>query len=187
MKPKRLLIILVIALFIFFMLGGLGSLADRNRSESKKVGGGPSGIQQTYLFASPTPSKPSDSEAQEIANRQAGQDEQGEEDQDDPDMPPKFHGKIDPETYLRMRDEFIGLKRGFEPGRPFDPQARGRAIQKMEEQQNQLESPSKSSVFDRLFAFLGFEPTAGPAWTALGPTPLPNGFGSNGSIDVPVS
>ncbi len=161
MKPKRLLIILVIALFIFFMLGGLGSLADRNRSESKKVGGGPSGIQQTYLFASPTPSKPSDSEAQEIANRQAGQDEQGEEDQDDPDMPPKFHGKIDPETYLRMRDEFIGLKRGFEPGRPFDPQARGRAIQKMEEQQRQLDKASSGSALDWLADLFGFSPTAG--------------------------
>ncbi|PYS87599.1 MAG: hypothetical protein DMF70_00120 [Acidobacteria bacterium] len=167
---------LLVGLVLFFMIGGFGSLADRNRHESKKDGAGASGIQQTYLFASPTPSKQSD-EAKEIENPQAGQDKPGEEDGGDPDLPPGMRGSIDKETYLRMRDEYVALRRGIEPGRPFDPQARGRAIEKMEEQQNQLESGSKSSVFDRLASFFGIGPNAGPAWTPLGPAPLPNGFG----------
>ena len=187
MKTQRLLIILVIAFFVFFMLGGFGSLADRNRQESKKGSGGPSGTQQTYLFASPTPGKPSDNEAKEVENRQTPRDEQGEEDGDDPDLPAKIHGKIDPETYLRMRDEFIGLKRGVEPGRPFDPQARGRAIQEMEEQQRQIESGSKSSVFDRLAALLGFSPTVGPAWTPLGPITITNGQSLQPGVDTKVT
>src|SRR6266852_3033557 len=153
MKPTRLLIILVIASFVFLMLGGFGSLASNGSKMQGRTA--QSGLQ--------SPSEQGESDA-------APQGEMDE--QDDPDLPSKFHGKIDKETYLRMRDEYIGLKRGFEAGRPFDPMARGRAIEKMEEQQNQLESGSKSSVFDRLAAFLGFDPTAGPAWTALGPAPL---------------
>ena len=126
MKSQRLLIILVTALFIFLMLGGLSSLADRNRAESKKSDLGPSTNQPTFLLPGPTSGKASEKEAKEIKNPPARQGEQGEEDENDPDMP-KIHGQIDPETYLRMRDEFIGLKRGVEPGRPFDPMARGRA------------------------------------------------------------
>src|SRR6266480_3598734 len=179
MKTTKLLMILLVALLLFFSWGGFGSLADRNRNESRKSSRGPSGIQQSYLFASPTPgtSKGSDNEAKEIKNRQAGQDEPGEEDGNDPDMPPGMRGSIDKETYLRMRDEYVALRRGIEPGRPFDPQARGRAIEKMEEQQRQLESGSSGSVFDRLASFFGIGPNAGPAWTPLGPAPLPNGFG----------
>jgi len=65
MKRTKLLMALLVGLVLFFMIGGFGSLADRNRHESKKDGAGASGIQQTYLFASPTPSKRSD-EAKEI-------------------------------------------------------------------------------------------------------------------------
>src|SRR6266852_4223982 len=154
MNPTRLMIILVIAFFVFLMLGGFGSLA----SNGSKMEG--RGAQSGFL-------SPKSEQGESSVVPQGETDEQ-----DDPDLPSKFHGKIDKETYLRMRDEYIGLKRGFEAGRPFDPMARGRAIEKMEEQQNQLESGSKSSVFDRLAAFLGFDPTAGPAWTALGPAPL---------------
>src|SRR5882672_5250778 len=132
MKPTRLLIILVTALFIFLMLGGLSSLADRNRAESKKSGLGPSTSQPTFLLPGPTSGKAGEKEAKEIENRRAGQDEQGQEDENDPDMPKKFRGKIDKDAYLRARDEYIGLKRGVETGWPFDPQARGRAIEKME-------------------------------------------------------
>src|SRR5437763_10930756 len=149
MKRTKSWLILLVGLLLVFMIAGFGSLADNNRDESRKSSGGASGIQQTYLFASPTPSKRSD-EAKKIENPQAGQDKPGEEDGGDPDLPPGMRGSIDKETYLRMRDEYVALRRGIEPGRPFDPQARGRAIEKMEEQQNQLESGSKSSVFDRL-------------------------------------
>src|SRR6266849_2410395 len=117
MKTQRLLIILVIALFIFFMLGGFGSLA----TNSSKVEGraAQSGLQSPQSELGESDAAP-----------------QGEmEEQDDPDLPSKFRGKIDKEAYLRARDEFVALKRGMEVGRPFDPLARGRAIQQMERQE----------------------------------------------------
>src|SRR5205809_1068109 len=40
------------------------------------------------------------------------------EDQD-PDLPPGV--RIDKETYLRLRSEYIWRLRGWEPERPFDP------------------------------------------------------------------
>src|SRR5882672_359352 len=187
MKPAKSWLIPLVGLLLVFMIAGFGSLADSNRGESRKGNAEASGTRQTYLFASPTPSKQSDNEVKEIENRQAGQNQPGEEDGNDPDLPPGMRGSIDKETYLRMRDEYVALRRGIEPGRPFDPQARGRAIEEMEEQQRQIESGSNGSVFDRLFAFLGIGPTVGPAWTALGPAPLPNGgaaFGNPNAIAV---
>src|SRR5712692_771673 len=177
MKPAKSWLIPLVGLLLVFTIAGFGSLADSNRGESGKGSAEASGTQQVYLFASPTPSKGIGTEAKEIENRQAGQNQPGEEDGNDPDLPPGMRGSIDKETYLRMRDEYVALRRGIEPGRPFDPEARGRAIEKMEEQQRQLESGSNGSVFDRLAAFFGIGPSAGPAWTALGPAPLPNGFG----------
>src|SRR6266849_5966347 len=113
MKPTRLLIILVIAFFVFLMLGGFGSLAgNRSKMEGRAA--------QSRLQS---PNEQGESDAAP----------QGEiDEQDDPDLPAKFHGKIDKEAYLRARDEFIGLKRGIETGYPFDPMARGRAISQME-------------------------------------------------------
>src|SRR5260370_15927328 len=93
---------------------------------------------------------------------------QGEMDeQDDPDLPSKFRGKIDKEAYLRARDEYIGLKRGYEAGRPFDPLARGRAIQQMERQEKGrlIESMINGSLTPPV--------TTDAAWTPLGPSPLP--------------
>src|SRR6266849_3375215 len=177
MKPAKSWLIPLVGLLLVFMIAGFGSLADSDSRESGKGSAEASGTQQTYLFTSPTPSKQSDNGVKEIENRQDQKDEPGEEDGNDPDLPPGMRGSIDKETYLRMRDEYVALRRGIEPGRPFDPEARGRAIEKMEEQQRQLESGSNGSVFDRLAAFFGIGPSAGPAWTALGPAPLPNGFG----------
>ena len=79
MKRTKLLMVLLAGLLLFLMLGGFGSRADSNRYESRKGRIGPSGPQQTYLFASPTPGKRSDNEAKQIENRKARQDEPGEE------------------------------------------------------------------------------------------------------------
>src|SRR2546428_12433005 len=46
-----------------------------------------------------------------------------ESDQEDPDLPPG--ARMDRETYLRLRDEYVLALRGIEPGKPFDPSARG--------------------------------------------------------------
>ena len=98
---------------------------------------------------------------------------QGEmEEQDDPDLPSKFHGKIDKEAYLRARDEFVALKRGLERDRPFDLMARGRAISQMERQEKgrRIESMINGSLTPPI--------TTDAAWTPLGPSPLPNGGGT---------
>src|SRR5216684_1920796 len=181
MKPAKSWLIPLVGLLLVFLIAGFGSLADSSRGESGKGSAEASGTQQTYLFASPTPSKQSDDEVKEIENRQAGQNQPGEEDGNDPDMPPGTRGSIDKETYLRMRDEYIALRRGIEPGRPFDPEARGRAIEKMEEQEHELQSASKNSAFAGLADFFGLgAPTAvSTTWTAIGPAPLfPNGSGN---------
>src|SRR5205807_5223968 len=79
--------------------------------------------------------------------------------------------RVDRDEYLRARDEYIARKRGIEPGRPFDPTLRGRAIQQMDRQEknSRLESIVNGD----------FTPAAGGAWTAIGPAPLPNGINGN--------
>src|SRR5713101_5288219 len=128
MKRTKLLMALLAGLLLFLMLGGFGSRADSNLYESRKGRMGPSGT-QVYPFANPTPSKATGNEAKQIENRQARQDEQGEEDGNDPDLPPGVRGSIDKETYLRMRDEYFAVLRGVDVEHPEnnDPRARGRA------------------------------------------------------------
>jgi len=83
---------------------------------------------------------------------------------EDPDIPP-FLRDIDKETYLRLRDAFIGMLRGFDDAKrlPYNP--RQRAIEFFERQ-------PKFSVTAR--------PTTLPlasttTWTEIGPRPIPNG------------
>lgn len=98
------------------------------------------------------------------------QERRGEEEQEsDPDLG-KFASRIDREEYLRARDEFVGLRRGFERGRPFNPDLRRQAIDQMERQEKnrRLESIMNGAL----------TPAAGGAWTAIGPAPLPNGVGA---------
>src|SRR6266852_3061386 len=158
MKPTRLLIILVIAFFVFLMLGGFGSLASNGSKMEGRTA-------QSGLLS------PKSEQGESSVVPQGEMDEQ-----DDPDLPSKFHGKIDKEAYLRARDEFVALKRGMEPDRPFDPLARGRAIQQMERQEKGrlIESMINGSLTPPV--------TTDAAWTPLGPSPLPNGGGS-----IPVS
>src|SRR5713101_7577073 len=158
MKRTKLLMALLAGLLLFLMLGGFGSRADSNLYESRKGRMGPSGT-QVYPFANPTPSKATGNEAKQIENRQARQDEQGEEDGNDPDMPPGVRGSIDKETYLRMRDEFVALKRGIEPGRPLDAGGRGRVIESMEGQESELSG--KNLFFGSIASFFGLDLNAG--------------------------
>jgi len=81
----------------------------------------------------------------------------------DPDMPPGT--RLDRETYLRLRDEYNGLRRGVEPGHFFDPSARGRAIRQLDRQER----------FQKLEAMMAPESFMGGSWTSIGPAPLPNG------------
>lgn len=95
-----------------------------------------------------------------------------DQDENEPDADlGKFGSRIDREEYLRERDEYVARKRGIEPGRPFDPTLRGRAIEQMDRQEKgrRLESIVSGDL----------TPAAGGAWAPIGPLTLPNGVGSN--------
>ena len=59
------------------------------------------------------------------------------------------------------------LRRGFDPERPFDPEARDRAIEQMGRQLSRLEAARKSGIDS--------PELSSTAWTAVGPAPLPQG------------
>lgn len=94
----------------------------------------------------------------------------------------KFGSKIDRDEYLRLRGEYIGRKRGIEPGRPFDPSLRGRALDQMDRQEKGRRI--ESLVNGDLTTSLGTD--AGGAWTPLGPTSITNGQALSGG-DTAVS
>jgi hypothetical protein len=147
MKRKTLATIVITILLLFMMVWSFGSSAANNATEpeqSREQG------RSTSVFA-----------------------DKGEGDDDyEPDADlGKFGRRIDREEYLRERDEYIARKRGIEPGRPFDPGLRGRAIETMERQEKnrRLESIINGDI----------TPAAGGAWTPIGPRPIPNGVGSS--------
>ncbi len=80
-------------------------------------------------------------------------------------------------NYLRLRDEYIGLRRGIDPQRGLpDPRLRERAIDQMKRQEQVQRSQSITSINE-------LDPSGpGGSWTPLGPAPLPNG-----NFSVPVS
>ena len=99
------------------------------------------------------------------------------EDGENPDLPKGKRGGTDEKTYLRLRDEYIARRRGMEPGRPFDPEARGRAIRQMQMQEAfQAETAKRLRSNGSGGAFEPNSLTA--AWVAIGPAPLPNGSGN---------
>src|SRR6266581_2153493 len=98
----------------------------------------------------------------------------------DPDLPPFARGRIDEDTYLRLREEHIARLRGLEPDKPFDPAARGRAMRQMEGQESRLFEIGRGSSIAPIVGITA-------AWTALGPAPIPNGQVTGGSTSTPVS
>src|SRR5947208_1417811 len=98
----------------------------------------------------------------------------------DPDLPPFARRRIDEDTYLRLREEHIARLRGLEPDKPFDPAARGRAMQTMEDQQTRLRETANDFSLSSLIELAG-------AWNPIGPAPIPNGQVTGGSTSTPVS
>ncbi len=92
----------------------------------------------------------------------------------------KFGSKIDRDKYLRLRGEYLGRLRGIEPGRPFDPEWRNRAMEQMDRQEKgrRLESLVNGGLTTTL--------TPDAAWTPLGPTSIANGQAVSGG-DTAVS
>jgi hypothetical protein len=135
-----------------------------------------------------------------------------QEGDDDADLPAFMIGKISKEDYLARREAHINQLRGIEHGKSFDPGARGRAIGQMEQQEGKHDKNDKgngkgASVSGTLSAgsgslasesaasgsFAGASVSAAsigaPAWTPIGPAPLPNGqtFGVTQAVSGRVS
>src|SRR5437763_12146723 len=153
MKPTTIVMSLVLGLLTLSVLGTFGSSAA---SDSRAL-----------------PTTSSDEPALAEA-KPAGQSQRDDEAGVDADLG-KMGRSIDRETYLRLRDEYVARRRGIEPGRPFDPGARGRAIEQMERQE-------KGRLIDSILNG-GVPPPEGvdAAWTAIGPVTIPNGQALNNS------
>jgi hypothetical protein len=129
------------------------------------------------------------------------EDERAEmEGDDDADLPPFMIGKISKEDYLSRRDEHTNRLRGVERGKPSNPGARGRAIRQMERQEGRPDKKAEgasnvASVSAAVNTGSGFAAeasataTGSPAWTSIGPAPLPNGqtFGVTQAVSGRVS
>src|SRR5437588_3400694 len=155
MKRTAILFGLIIALFIFSLLGVFGSSSAADGRGSNASDQSPQVVGQDQ--ASPT-----------------GQSQSEDNPGVDADLG-KMGRNIDRETYLRLRDEYVARRRGIEPGRPFDPAARGHAIEQMERQE-------KGRLIESILNG-GAPPPKGvdAAWTAIGPITIPNGQALNNS------
>src|SRR3954462_13822533 len=144
MKRKTLATIAITILLLFMMVWSFGSSAANNEGESEQK--------------------------REAAERQGSSkvfaDEDEGENEPDADLG-KWGSRVNREAYLEARDEYVARKRGIEPGHPFDPSLRGRAIQQMDRQEKnrRLESIINGDL----------TPAAGGAWSPIGPLSLPNG------------
>jgi hypothetical protein len=140
----------------------------------------------------------------------AREEEEGEGD-DDADLPRFMIGKIGKEDYFSRRAEHINKLRGIERGKPFDAGARGRAIRKMEKQEREhgngndtkstgykgatVSGATAADISDTAanngpqsvsaLSSPSAAAASGPAWTAVGPAPIPNG--QTFSVTSPVS
>lgn len=94
----------------------------------------------------------------------------------DPDLPPGERD-VDKEAYLKARDEWVAVRRGFEPGKPFDPTARDRAIVEMGTQLEREEAARAAAIRDGRLS-----PSAVTDWTNVGPAPVPGGQ-TSGRVD----
>jgi hypothetical protein len=92
--------------------------------------------------------------------------------QQDADIPPKFQDKIDEEVYQRLRSEYLDLLRGL----PANPSLRATAIQKM---QKQIQTMKQRAIVGSSALNAPAAAAASPVWTAIGPSPIPNGQVTN--------
>jgi hypothetical protein len=156
MKHRTIVIALVTALLLFLIVWSFGSSAAR--------------------------SKPAENDSVEANESSPPVQGQGDEDVDADLGKWGSRSGIDREEYLRLRDEYNARKRGIEPGQPFDPSMRGRAIEQMERQEKnrKIESLVSGSLTPQIGASIG------GAWTPIGPTTISNGQALSGG-DTSVS
>jgi len=104
----------------------------------------------------------------------------GENEENDPDVPAFLRGKIDKQTYLQLRSEYIGRIRGIDPNNPPDLHIRMDAIRTMEQQEQQIYgNRNVSAAPGTIVPF-----TLSFPWTELGPSPIPNGQTSPSEVAV---
>lgn len=105
MKHRTIATALILFVLLFFMIWSFSSSAAN-----------PGPVTRENSLA--------ENEASEVFQQRKG--EEGED--ADADLG-KWGSRMDREEYLRERDEYIGLKRGFEAGLPFNPDSvAGRSI-----------------------------------------------------------
>src|SRR6266536_2117438 len=104
---------------------------------------------------------------------QGGLPSVGDDDDDDPDLPPGMAGRIDKEAYLHARGDYIDMLRGR--GSDVPAEARENAIRQMETQEAQM-TRTRSSL----------SPLVNTTdWSFIGPNPIP--LGQTSTTRVPVS
>jgi photosystem II stability/assembly factor-like uncharacterized protein len=94
-----------------------------------------------------------------------------DEESEDPDLPPGMAGLVDKEAYLRLRGDYIDMRRG----RPFEEaeELRAAAIRKLEKQEETEKRSNSLAPADQV------------NWNFLGPAPIP--LGQTTTTRVPVS
>lgn len=85
--------------------------------------------------------------------------------ENDPDLPSVFKPNISKKEFMLKRAEQIGMFRGVEKDKPFNPQLRIDGIKKIEDQEAKVAELPESKKKDALTA----------AWIEIGPNPIPNG------------
>src|SRR5215813_5141284 len=146
MKHRTLATALILMLLVFFMFWSFSSSASNpnERVAEENVS--------------------TENEANEAGELR----EQGAERERDADADlGKWGSERDREEYVRARDQYIGLRRGFEAGHAFNPELRRNAIEQMERQQ-------KGRRFETIISG-DLTPAAGGAWTSIGPNSIANG------------
>jgi hypothetical protein len=105
-----------------------------------------------------------------------------DDDDGDADLPPIARGKIDKQTYLRLRQEHIDKLRGLDPAnRGRQSESRARAVRQLEQQQlrQQQQTGSTTSTAPAETTATSMEMAAATAvpgvWTPIGPAPISNG------------
>src|SRR5882672_5795567 len=114
MKHRTITIVSVAALLVAVMVWSFGSSAA-----------GP---------GKPASNRSSEASESVEANDSSEMGEGNEGEEVDADLG-KFGSKVDRDEYLRLRGEYFGRLRGIEPGRPFDPSMRTRALEQMDRQE----------------------------------------------------
>jgi hypothetical protein len=109
-------------------------------------------------------------------NAAEGEDTDVNDEGEDPDIPSFLQGKVDKAELLRLRGDQIAMIRGMMPDADFDPTARGRAIEMMEQQQEaaaELQADLFSKSVHSAFSLQLLAPFSFPTWNELGPNPIP--------------